>query len=287
MKDVHIIEFLSGNHYNNVIKKFRSKHKDLLSNYYLMYSEVESRIHDGDLYYQEFDNALIIFQDELDFYSVSIMMDRGTNLPEWHCDKPCIADIGDRGEKLSEYSLEVESMLLGIGFKLFRQHRMYMYDVKNIYENKISKFIPQMNDFLEQEGFSIIPYDERYLEEVHHMWESYHERTYLPKKEWMIGDNILFLMIDTKKNNALVGVRMIRKTFGGWRISHLTIDPDYRNRQLAYYLNMYALEYAYKHKIKRIGDWIASDNLPSLRFHKWMGIEDMKPISYRYQWLPK
>ena len=89
--------------------------------------------------------------------------------------------------------------------------------------------------------------------------------------------------MDTNNNNQLCVMYMPKIEGGKFALWHLAVDPEYRGKMLTQLLTLFLLDKAVNEGYKKAFNWIAYDNIPSIKLHEKIGMQCVNDVSLLFK----
>ncbi len=273
----------SGEQYNQLVKEFKVAHKSKMTNHYMMFNEVERLIAANRLSYQLTDDALFFFKDEGPFWDMSFLADKNFKGGKLAIDKQCVAAVVNKGEELSATSKKIVDFLTSYGFKYSRVYLNYDLNLPQNIE-RIKKESEELELILKKLNMKVIPYEEKYGEDIRYLWDTYLDADEIILDDWDHFRSPTPLVVD--EEGKLCGVQMMRIEGKKCSLWHCVIVPEHRRKKLGRILTYLPMMQAAEQGYEIIENWLADTNIASRRACELDGMKHNGMYSYRYEIKP-
>ena len=276
LKGLNMEKFQDINHYQTVIDDFSKAHDNLVGNITTVKREIEGVISEGRLFYSIYPHTLLLFRDEIDFWQTMLLTDgkeEEINLPEG---KPYASLVSNALKKGNAKEI-LHGKLISMGINLVEIYSSYRTDIIKSYPVAKS-FMDDMDVEMKEKGYEFLPFQDKYIEEIHALWNKYLKRYHFPKEQWNFEfdrDNVL-LLFDTKTSSPkLVATVYFFKKDASYLSSGLAVDVDYRHDMLGIYIDAMQLCLAYEAGLKWMYSWKLDGNKKAIKLGEMFGTEKM------------
>lgn len=269
--------------YQQLVKAFKQQYRHRVSNHYALFPEIQKQISENRLFYLQVPGILFFFQDENAYWNVSFLADVAATGTLLSVTKPCFLNLLNKGDVLSEKNQISSQLMTACGFSLSGINRYYEISLADQIE-PILQTEAELEQAAAQNGFQLVPYQERYVPAIHALWEQLLHRNHIPLSDWEQEICHSHLVADSEQQ--LCGVYLPRiqgKTCTLW---HLVVAPSVQGKQLGKLLVSVALKKAWEQGLSSAGNWIADENLSSIRLHTRMGMHVTPNCSFQYSLHP-
>lgn len=273
--------FQSIKEYKEILVAFRRQNKKTIKNIYYMFDEVTQLIEKKMLYYDLYDDALIIFRDEGRYWHVSFIIAEDFSTKLHIMEKPCTIGVPDKGSENSEKVQKICQTVEKLGLAFLHCNRMYQIDVPECL-TRLDDECREIKLKLEQVGIILMDFKEEYREDILHLWDEYLVCINLNREDCEEGIKDVLIAVDTNVNKVC-GVTMPRYHHKNDNIAHIVVEPEYRQYKVSLFLDYMLLRNLYIRGFQKAYTWIADDNIPSLKFHKrYFHIQNVDVRAYQY-----
>lgn len=262
--------------YQAIVGDFKETHENVVGNITTVKREIEGVILEGRLYYSIYPHTLLIFRDEIDFWQTMLMTDGEAEeiyLPEG---KPYASLVSNALNKGNAKEI-LHEKLISMGIKLVEMYSSYRTDISQSYPIAKS-LVDAMSVEVKEKGYEFLPFQNKYIEEIHSLWNKYLKRYHFPKEQWNFEferDNIL-LLFDTKKPSPkLVATVYFFKKDASYLSSGLAVDADYRHDMLGIYIDAMQHCWAYEAGVKWLNSWKLDGNKRAIKLGEMFGTKKM------------
>ena len=275
--------FQDLSHLQKVVDAFKESHENLVNNMTSTKKELARVISEGRLFYQIYPHTLLVFRDELDFYQLMLFTDGTIENIALPSDKPCSSLVSNalrKGNAKERLMKKLESM----NFKLEGNYSAYKADVLEVYDT-CKSLVDDMKDRLKSKGYKFLPFQEKYVDEIHKFWNRYLKRYYFPKEQWNFEfekDNIRLLFDMNASVPKLIATIYFIKKDASYLSSGLAVDSAYRHDMLGIFINAVHLCDAYEAGISSLYSWKLDRNKRSTELGVIFGTKKLPLESLQY-----
>lgn len=271
------------NHFLKVVDDFKESHENLVSNMTTARKELAGVISEGRLFYRVYPHTLMIFRDELDFYQTVLLTDGTIEDIVLPPDKPCASLVSNalrKGNAKERLMKKLESM----NFKLEGNYSAYKTDMAEAYP--VAKaIVDDMKENIKNNGYEILPFQEKYVDEIHRLWNMYLKRYHFPKEQWNFEfeKDFVLLLFDMKSNNPkLAATVYLFKKDASYLGSGLAVASEYRHDMLGIYLSALQMCGAYEAGISSLYSWKLDGNDRAIKIGEIFGTKKLPLESLQY-----
>lgn len=269
-------KFQDIDHYQTIVDGFKESHENVVGNITTVKREIEGVISEGRLFYSIYPHTLLMFRDEIDFWQTMLLTDgkaEEIRLPEG---KPYASLVSNALKKGNAKEI-LHEKLTSMGIKLVETYNSYRTNISKSYPIAKS-LVDSMDAEIEENGYRFIPFQEKYIEEIHTLWDKYLKRYHFPKEQWNFEfdtDNVL-LLFDTKKATPkLAATVYFFKKDSSYLSSGLAVDAAYRHDMLGIYIDAVQHCRVYEAGIKWMYSWKLDGNKRAIKLGEMFGTEKL------------
>lgn len=169
--------------YQQLVKAFKQQYRHRVSNHYALFPEIQKQISENRLFYLQVPGILFFFQDEDAYWNVSFLADVAATGTPLSVTKPCFLNLLNKGDVLSEKNQISSQLMTACGFSLSGINRYYEISLADQIE-PILQTEAELEQAAAQNGFQLVPYQERYVPAIHALWEQLLHRNHIPLSDW-------------------------------------------------------------------------------------------------------
>ena len=269
-------KFKDINHYQVVVDDFRKSHDNLVGNITTVKREIERVILEGRLFYSIYPHTLLIFRDEIDFWQTMLLTDGEAEEIHLSEGKPYASLVSNALKKGIAKEI-LHEKLISMGIKLVETYGSYRTDIGKSY--LIAKsLVDDMEMEVKEKGYEFLPFQDKYIEEIHALWNKYLKRYHFPKEQWNFEfdrDNFLLLFDTNAFSPKLVATVYFFKKDASYLSSGLAVDADYRHDMLGIYIDAMQHCWAYEAGVKWLYSWKLDGNKRAIKLGEMFGTEKM------------
>ena len=275
--------FQDLSHLQKVVDAFKESHENLVNNMTSTKKELARVISEGRLFYQIYPHTLLVFRDELDFYQLMLFTDGTIENIALPSDKPCSSLVSNalrKGNAKERLMKKLESM----NFKLEGNYSAYKTDMAEAYP--VAKaIVDDMKEEIKNNGYEILPFQEKYIDEIHRLWSMYLKRYHILKEQWNFEfeKDFVLLLFDMKSATPkLAATAYLFKKDASYLASGLAVASEYRHDMLGIYLNALQMCSAYEAGISSAYAWKLDGNDRAIKTGEIFGTKRLPLESLQY-----
>lgn len=257
--------------YKEILRQNKSKRCHVATNCYLMAGAMEEYIIKGCLFAAEYDDGLIIFIDEGNYFNLYYFWESGMPLPNLKQDKPVmIEELNNNGSR-DDYLSQFEQLLFQAGFSLYKHNLQVVAILKDGEQDRYISIYEEKKKRLKAQGFRIEPcMNEACMKQVVSLWESALDSTDIPQSHKIFNpDNRVFCIFDSE--NKLCAAKWWHiggKTSEG---RHVVTNKEFERKGLGSTIQLAWITDGFNFGVERYMTWISDTNEASLAMHKKAG----------------
>lgn len=270
--------------YQQLVKTFKQQYRHRVSNHYALFTEIQKQISENRLFYLQMPGVLFFFLDEDAYWNVSFLADTAATGTPLSVTKPCFLNLLNKGDVLSEKNQISSQLMTACGFSFSGINRYYEMVLSDQIESVLQKEA-DLQQTAAQNGFQVVPYQERYFHEIHALWTQLLHRNHIPLSDW--EQHICNSLLVINAAQQLCGVCSPRAQGKTCTLWHIVVAPSVQGKQLGKLLVSVSLKKAWEQGLSTVGSWIADDNVSSIRLHMRMGMQVTQNCSFQYSMNPQ
>ncbi len=275
-------KILSLQEYQSLLNSNKQAHGAVDTNCFLMSSSFAPYVDAGRLYYEQYDQGVVVYIDEGDYYNLYYYLEKDAAFPKIHQEKPIlIEEIDSRGTR-EAYLQELEPRLQTAGFSLYR--------VNEQFEKKLSAEDPEpayrkMLDALQVQHLSITRCtDKAMAAEVIRLWESELELSDVPAahRQFLEKGDTVYCIVN-EKGQVVSTYWWARAGRRAYEARHIVTHPEYLRKGLGKTLMLACFMDVKAQGVDTIITWISDQNTRSIALHEKMGFRKNGRHSRQYR----
>lgn len=252
--------------YKDHVRRNKARLGTVDTNCMLLGSSMEPFIAENRLFLMEFQDGIIFFIDEGDYYTLYYHWKQGQPFPSLHPDKPLIIEeLNNRGARDS-YLSRVEPLLLEAGFAEYRTNLQVEVNLANL-DYSLSQRMQEKASCLEKAGLRFdFCKTEACMQNVLALWDEALELSDIPASHRVLDDSSSVLCIRNSANEIVAASWWHHAASSESR--HIVTRKEYYRKGLASAMLCVWLTEAQQEGISRCFTWINEHNAPSLRMYE-------------------
>ena len=266
--------------YKELIRWNKQRLEFIESNCFLMSSSMSKYIEEHRLYVQKYENGMIFFIDEGNYYNAYYFWQREQEFVNLHKDKPVlIEELNNKGSR-EVYLSGFEPILFRAGFQLFKNNVQVEINLKEY--NELNGRLEECLEKLNAQGLQLVFCDreEQFLQAVS-LWDFSLDVTDVPQDHKVFREEDTLACILTN-GGQVVSTHWWRKTNKNSEGRHTVTHSDFYQKGLASTMLLAWCIEAKKEGIERCFTWINDQNIRSLALYQKIGFRANGRTSKQY-----
>ena len=269
-------KFHNLNQFLEVVERFKKTHEKIVSNLTTFAKEMEDVIFEGRLFYSIYPHTLLIFRDEIDYWQTMLMTDGESEKIKLPSSKP-YASVGLNALRRKNERDILNEKLTSMGIPLVEIYTSYRSKVSEVYPFAKS-VVDNMKEKMESKGYKFLPFNHKYIDDIHALWNKYLKRYNYPKEQWNfefeLKEKSILLLFDMNLDiPKLIATIYFFKKDASYMSTGFAVNTDYRHDMVAVYIE--AMHYCMAHDagINVLNAWIRDDNKRAIKLDEMFGMK--------------
>lgn len=257
--------------YKKIISENKRKCINLQTNCLMLADSIKHYLEEERLYYEEYADGLIIYVDEMRYYTAYYFWEKECPFPDFSTEKKiCIEEVDVKNRREDDLKI-LSSKLAQKGFAAKAVNNEIVMDLKLHKETLLEQVNRDLQE-LEKQGLRFTFCQERHIEQVISLWENALVPTDLPYdhlKFWKCEAAKVLCIVN--KDDVVCCVTWWRDDKGTREGRHIVTNPLFYRRGLGSIMLHAWLADAAKCDLLKARSWVAADNIKSDAMHKKAG----------------